>query len=98
VVNLCYQSVHKNFGTWINFYDTRSIRQNLIAGHWTFFKVWGCQMHERKGCKRRLKYVQSAWVTTVPDLLIFYSILFYSMTILKTQTKPYNESSSADIL
>jgi hypothetical protein len=33
VVNLCYQSVHKKFSTWINFFDTRSLRQNLIAGH-----------------------------------------------------------------
>ena len=23
-------------------YETRSIRQHLIAGHWTFFKVQGC--------------------------------------------------------
>jgi len=33
-------------------------------------------------------YVQSAWATTVPDLLVFYSILFYcSVSILKTLTK-----------
>ena len=52
-------------------------------------------MHEHKGGgrggegeikerKKKIKYVQIEWVTTLPDLLVYYSILFYSMTMLKT--------------
>jgi len=31
-------------------------------------------MHEQ-GLRNEIKYVQSAWVTTVTDLLVFYSSL-----------------------
>jgi hypothetical protein len=43
VVKLRYQSVHKKFSTWINFLWNQSIGRNLIAGHWTFFKVWAAK-------------------------------------------------------
>ena len=37
---------------------------------------------------KKTNYVQSAWVTTVPDLTVFYSILFYSMRLIKTPKTP----------
>ena len=40
------------------------------------FLKWGagCSMHEYMG-RKKIKYVQSAWFTTVPTL-VFYSVLF----------------------
>ena len=37
---------------------------------------------------KKTNYVQSAWVTNVPDLTVFYSILFYSMSLIKTPKMP----------
>ena len=44
--------------------------------------------NEKKKKKKKIKYVPIQWVTTLPDLLVYYSILFYSMSILKTLIKP----------
>jgi len=38
---------------------------------------------------KKIKHAQNVWATTMPDLLVFFSILFYSMSILKTLTKPW---------
>ena len=46
------------------------------------------------GCKRKIKFRQSAWVSNVPK--IFYSILIYSISILKPLTKIHHKSSFAD--
>jgi hypothetical protein len=63
-----------------------------------YFESAGLIMHEHKGCKKT-KYVQSEWVTTVPDLLVFYYIpFFYSMSILNTLKRLEKQSRFTDIL
>ena len=49
-------------------------------------------MHAHKHCKKT-KYIQSAWVTTVSDLFVFYSVQFYehiedTKKALKSKTFP----------
>jgi hypothetical protein len=40
-----------------------------------FLKCRAAKCTTNNAAKKKIKYVLSAWVTTVPDLLAFYSIL-----------------------
>jgi hypothetical protein len=73
-----YQSNHKRVSIWINILVSRSLRPELLAGHWTFFKLWDAKCMNIRGAKFSTFKV----VTTVPNLLLLCSILFCS--ILRT--------------
>jgi hypothetical protein len=75
VVILRYHSVHKRSSTAIS-YKTRTLRWYLIAGHCTLFKLWGTKCKNIRAANK-IKYVESAWVTTEPDLLVFCSVPIY---------------------
>ena len=76
VAQLRYQSIHTSFSIWINILCNQVTYMKSVRGALNYFKnVWGCSMHEYKGCKY-IKCVQSAWFTAVPTPLVFYSVLF----------------------
>ena len=53
-------------------------------------------MYENKGYKKKVKYCQSAWVTNVPDLFVFFPVPFYEH-IRATNKDFIKKSGFADI-
>ena len=88
VVKLRYQSNHKRFSTQINILVTRSLSQNLLAGHWTLFKVQDAKCMNIMVAKK-IKYVQSGNYCAQTSCIVFHSFLFYSTNIVKTLKKPW---------
>ena len=87
-VKLRYQSIHKRFSTWINILVTRSLRLELLAEHWNFFKVPDAKCMNIRAAKI-IKHVQSGHYCAKSSCIVFHSIVFYSKNILKTLTKPW---------
>ena len=87
-VKLRYQSIHKRFSTWINILVTRSLRLELLAEHWTFFKVPDAKCMNIRAAKI-IKYVQSGHYCAKSSCIVFHSIVFYSKNILKPLPKPW---------
>jgi hypothetical protein len=79
VVKLRYQAIHKSFGTFINILVNRSLRLDLLAGHWTFLKVWDAKCLNIRAAKNFSMFIV---VINVPNLLVLHSIPFCS--ILRT--------------
>jgi len=64
------------------FYEIRSLRKNLLAGHCTLFSVG--VLNEHKGCRKRFNMIiVNGTILCLPFLysIPFYSILLYSMCI-----------------
>jgi len=52
-----------------------------------FVQVWAANCMNLWAAKK-IKYAQRAWVTGVPNLLVFCSVPFHSMCILQTLPSP----------
>jgi hypothetical protein len=59
-------------------YETMSLRWNLIAGHWTFFKCGAAECMNTRASKKGLKYAQSVChYCAQSSCFLFCYVLFY---------------------